>query len=90
MHPNNFRSCVLKRLVIWVVRMQVPSRAARKTVLLQQVPERRWHFNSNKQYITPHDDYFFDGLRAGDVGELLPRDAVKAADLATNEFLPSH
>ena len=30
-----------------------------------------------------------DGLRAGDVGELLPREAVKADALATNEFLPS-
>lgn len=29
-----------------------------------------------------------DGLRAGDAGDLLPRDSVSAAQLITNDFLP--
>jgi ABC-type nitrate/sulfonate/bicarbonate transport system substrate-binding protein len=30
-----------------------------------------------------------DGMRSGDAGEVLPRDAVAAADLATNAYLPA-
>jgi ABC-type nitrate/sulfonate/bicarbonate transport system substrate-binding protein len=30
-----------------------------------------------------------DGMRSGDAGERLPRDAVAAADLATNAYLPA-
>jgi hypothetical protein len=29
-----------------------------------------------------------DGLRAGDVGDRIPREAVPAASLFTNDFLP--
>jgi hypothetical protein len=29
-----------------------------------------------------------DGLRAGDVGELIPRTAISSSDLYSNAFLP--
>jgi hypothetical protein len=35
------------------------------------------------------DTSSLDGMRSGDAGELLPSDAVAAADLATNAYLPA-
>jgi hypothetical protein len=78
------------QLMFCVLCMQVQSRAAAEDCTASAGSEEAAGTTAALSSTSPLTmTTSLDGLRAGDVGELLPRDAVKAADLATTEFLPS-